>query len=73
MAFVPYGFVLVQVQVQRGCHFDITFACLIEKRLLGNCLCSAESTSMVVAIVVGVLDVFTPEVEMLASSVGFSV
>jgi len=36
---------------------------------VGSCLCSAESTSVVAASVVGVLDVFTPEVEMEASPV----
>ena len=36
---------------------------------MGSCLCSGVSTSVVAAGVVGVLDVFTPEVEMEASPV----
>ena len=36
---------------------------------MGSCLCSAEPTSVVAASAVGVLDAFTPEVEMEASPV----
>ena len=43
--------------------------CWFEDHLVGSCLCSAESTSVVAASVVGVLDVFAPEVEMEASPV----
>ena len=36
---------------------------------MGSCLCPAESTSVVAASAAGVLDVFTPEVEMEAPPV----
>jgi len=38
---------------------------LIENRMLGSCLCSAESTSVVAVSAVGVLGAFAPEVEMV--------
>jgi hypothetical protein len=46
------------------CHIHTNVVCLIEDRLLGSCLCSAESTSVVAASAVGVLGAFAPEVEM---------
>ena len=52
-----------------SCHIHINVVCLIEDRLLGSCLCSAESTSVVAASAVGVLGAFAPEVEMAVPSV----
>ena len=43
---------------------SIFSVCWIEDRLLGSCFCSAESTSVVAASVVGVLGASAPEAEL---------
>jgi hypothetical protein len=50
--------------LKSSCHTDITAACLSEDRLLGSCLCSAESTSVAAASTAGVLGAFAPEAEL---------
>ena len=50
-------------RIVRGIRITPSAVCL-DHRLVGSCLCSAWSTSVVAAGVVGVLDVFTPEVEL---------
>jgi hypothetical protein len=47
-----------------GVEIEVTFACSIENRLEGSCLCSAEPTSVVAACAVGVLSAFAPETEL---------
>jgi hypothetical protein len=51
-------------------HIHINVVCLIEDRLFGCCLCSAESTSVVAASAAGVLGAFAPEAPLVVRAGG---
>jgi hypothetical protein len=53
---------------EKGCHNAFHCGCLGD-RLASSCLCYTWPTSVVAASDVGALDVLTPEVEMIVSSV----